>query len=215
MLKINVLLCWLLPLLLREGAKNVVAEFLKRQNSPQTQLFTPETLSLELFFCRLGDSPNLWCRIFISRKKRCTNLGGTLAHCCAIFLGHLGIEKEIIWLGNQLGVPPTPFSKTLQNPSVKALRMDSAKFLTPSLTTCCLQGTITRKQSPYPTTDQQTTTGLMWQENTMEKPRQEMALLMREGLLGHSTHRREETSFITQITKSGWSGQTTETVDLW
>ena len=35
-----------------------------------------------------------------------------VAHCCAIFLGHLGIEmmiakskyqREIIWLGNQLG----------------------------------------------------------------------------------------------------------------
>ena len=31
----------------------------------------------------------------------------TVAHCCAIFLGHLGIDKskyqrEIIWLGNQL-----------------------------------------------------------------------------------------------------------------
>ena len=137
-------------------------------------------------------------------------MGGTLAHCCAIFLGHLGIEKEIIWLGNQLGVPPTPFSKTLRNPSVKALRMDSAKFLTPSLTTCCLQGTITRKQSPYPTTDQQTTTGLMWQENTMEKPRQEMALLMREGLLGHSM--REETSFTTQRKTSAWSGQTSATL---
>ena len=33
--------------------------------------------------------------------------GADLAHCCAIFLGHLGIDKskyqrEIIWLGNQL-----------------------------------------------------------------------------------------------------------------
>ena len=35
-----------------------------------------------------------------------------VAHCCALFLGHLGIEmmidkskyqREIIWLGNQLG----------------------------------------------------------------------------------------------------------------
>ena len=88
----------------RPGSASAALDFLADQFQ-----FTKGILYFLLFFvgqqenCFPGSCPSPSSPVF-----RCVSISSTfLAHCCAIFLGHLGIDKSkyqrvIIWLGNQL-----------------------------------------------------------------------------------------------------------------
>ena len=95
----------------RPGSASAALDFLADQFQ-----FTKGILYFLLFFvgqqenCFPGSCPSPSSPVF-----RCVSISSTfLAHCCAIFLGHLGIDKSkyqrvIIWLGNQLAPSPVIF----------------------------------------------------------------------------------------------------------
>ena len=79
-------------------------------------------------------------------KTRLTARWQALAHCCAIFLGHLGIDKckyqrEIIWLGNQLDKHPQQWTGGTTPPGyIKLFIPKVAKNMNFTLHTCGQRG---------------------------------------------------------------------------